>query len=139
MSLPQIEGKQVPLRVLIAIATLFFAHISEHAEFYRALSGKKGWPQLLDCIGVSFDRLMRQHFQWFVRRPEHAEIPLELCITFVNNTGLTTIKWWLEHDLTYPPSQVSSWFIQLVRPSLSQLLNVQADENSRENSKTFPY
>ena len=139
LPLPQLEGKQVPLRVLVAIVTTLFAHISEHAEFYLALSGKKGWPRLIDFLGVYFDRLMQHYFQLLLRKPGQAKIPRELCITFVNTAGSATIKWWLGHDLTYPPSQVSAWFIQLVRPSLSQLLNVQDDDSYRENSNSFPH
>lgn len=136
---PQPEGRQVPHQHLRAIATQLFTHIWEQAELYRTLSGEKGWKEFLDCLGAYFDRLMRQHFQGMIRRPEPAEIPMELCVTFINTAGLSTIKWWLAHELSTPPEQVSAWFMQLVKPSLSQLLRVQADENDKANSKTFSH
>jgi len=139
LPLPQIEGQHVPLRVTSAIITTFFASISEHAAFFQALSGKRGWPRLMDCIGVSFERLIQQYFQGWLQTAEQAAIPLDLCMTLVDSAGRATLKWWLEHDLIYSPEQMSTWFLQLVRPSLCQLLSVQADENDSDNSKMSPH
>jgi len=138
LPVPQIEEQHGSLRAMQIMITPFFAAIFEHAAFYRAVSGKQGWPHLLEYIGGSFDRLMHQSLRGWLQSADQATIPLDLCITVVNATGCVTLKWWLEHDLASSPEQMSRWFLQLVKPSLCQLLNMQAEEGESDNSGMFP-
>jgi AcrR family transcriptional regulator len=90
-----------------------FAHLAEHAKFYRVMLGKDTFPQLENRIRGYVEELMRQRLAASGYERERTRIPFELCLSAMASTALGVIKWWLEHDMPYSARQMALWLPQI--------------------------
>ena len=52
---------------------------------------------------------------------ENASIPSSLIIDYLAGSLMTLIKWWVKHDMSYPPERMDEIFQRLAMPGVSSL------------------
>jgi AcrR family transcriptional regulator len=90
-------------------------HLHNHAHFYRAMLGPKGYAhfgeRIRQYIEKRFQRSLPQdRFQSLPGRP-----PVSMLLRSLSNASLGAIEWWLEEDMPVSPEQMAVWSVQLGR------------------------
>ena len=114
-------GRFVPVREL-------FRHVQEFHPFYRALtrSGKTDW---LFKTGLSYltKTIERALTSRLANKPQPI-VPIPVLSNYLAGGILTLLKWWLDHNMPYPPERMDEIFHELVMPGFrSVLVSIEMD------------
>lgn len=104
LRLPATEGDA------IAMGTLLFRYVGEHAEMCRVLLSSRGSPTLLR-------RILESGAQSVLA--EHAPragslVPVEVAAYHLVTSSIALIRWWLEHDMPYPAERMGVIYSELI-------------------------
>lgn len=92
---------------------LLFEHIAEYAAFYQALLGEKGIPRFVTYLQNTVEERMCDYFTQLGVETAQLDIPFRLSIRYLAAGQIGIIKWWLENDMPFPPSQAASYLVNL--------------------------
>jgi AcrR family transcriptional regulator len=110
-------GRFVPVKEL-------FLHVQDFHKFYRALvrSGKTdvvfktGQGHLSASIESSLN-------SWLADKPQPAT-PVPIVADYLAQEILSLLKWWLDHNMPYPPQRMDEIFHELVIPGVRAVLRL---------------
>ena len=105
-----------------------FRHVQEFHPFYRALtrSGKTDW---LFKTGLSYltKTIERALTSRLANKPQPI-VPIPVLSNYLAGGILTLLKWWLDHNMPYPPERMDEIFHELVMPGFrSVLVSIEMD------------
>ncbi|TAK14800.1 MAG: TetR/AcrR family transcriptional regulator [Anaerolineae bacterium] len=92
---PPAEGISIDPREPICA---MLEHVSQYAEFYRAILGEQGVPFFMKRMRTKISPIIGA---WLSRAPgmtSPAGDPPEVIITYITSAYLGVISWWLEND-----------------------------------------
>lgn len=96
----------------------FFRHVQERQDLYKAMAWGRGLQ--------TFEKNLRAYLTQQIQAQLSADKPSDgsvavspnLLATFVADTFLCVIKWWLDNKMPYSPEQIDDIFRQLTTPGL---------------------
>jgi AcrR family transcriptional regulator len=88
-------------------------HVQAHADFYRAMLGKRGDPEFAHRIRGYIEKRMRVSLSAMASQEQVNKPAFDLCLRSISSGGVGAIEWWLENDLPYSPEQMASLAVQL--------------------------
>lgn len=96
------------------VGTLLFAYVQDHPEVIRVLLGSgAASPLYKQIIVTGTQETLRGHTE-----RQGSEIPLEIAAYHVVASSIALIRWWLDHDMPYPPERMGIIYDQLIyRPA----------------------
>lgn len=105
MGQPAAPGQGAPFRQFLSAedGRVLFQHIGEQADLYRVLldSGRVA----LDPILIYAEREVVSTLGAAAAGP----LPPAIMANFLVNTTIDLVRWWLDHDLPYPPAQMGRY------------------------------
>lgn len=90
--------------------TVIFEHVGQSHHIYRILLQGEGTQRLLDQIQAAAVAQVMARFQ---SRPG-SPVPLEIAATHLVDSIVALIRWWLRHDMPYPPQRMGQFYAMLV-------------------------
>ena len=108
-------GRIVPVKEL-------FGHVQEFHHFYKALvrSRKTAW---LFKTGQSFlTKSIEDALTALLADSPQPTVPLPILANYLANGIMTLLRWWLDHNMPYPPARMDEIFHQLVMPGCQSVL-----------------
>lgn len=106
-------------RIMLAVLQV----IQDNAAFFRVMFGEGGMAGVADVLREEINRIMYVHFEaeYGSTPPKTAPtgIPMELCVAYMNSSGMGLIHWWVKQDFEPSPQQVANWYDTLLAPGLS--------------------
>jgi len=112
-------GRVVPIKEL-------FTHVQEFHHFYQALvrSRKTAW---LFKTGQSYlTKSIEDALTAAVADRPQPAVPLPVLSNYLANGIMTMLRWWLDHNMPYPPARMDEIFHQLVMPGFRSVLGAPA-------------
>jgi AcrR family transcriptional regulator len=109
------NGRIVPVREL-------FSHVQEFHHFYQALvrSRKTTW---LFKTGQSYlAKSLEAELTALLADGPQPSVPLPILSNYLASEILTLLKWWLDHNMPYPPARMDEIFHALVMPGFQAVL-----------------
>ena len=106
---------------------ILFAHIQEHARFYRVLFNGHGTSAVLwrfqqmveaDVLKIYASRITTAN----------AGILLELVVHHLIAAIIAMVTWWLAHDMPYPVEQMARYYSELVATPVERQLGLYQPE-----------
>lgn len=83
-----------------------FAYVQEHNELGRVLLGSQGKADLIQ-------RLIEAKHS-FSQPVASSNLPLEVVNYHFISSAIELVKWWLDHDMPYPPKRMGEIFATLI-------------------------
>jgi AcrR family transcriptional regulator len=103
---------------------LFFRHVQDHHQLYKALVRGGG----LDLVYKKGHEHLRhnivQHLQAHIPADHMPAPPLQLVADYAAGALLTMMKWWLDNHMPYTPEQMDELYRQLVVPGVRATLQI---------------
>lgn len=115
------EGRFVPVAEL-------FSHVQEFHRFYRALARARK-TDLIFKTGPSYlTKSIENALTSRLTGKLQPSVPIPILSNYLASEILALMKWWLDHDMPYPPKRMDEMFHELVMPGFrSALGNIEAD------------
>ena len=90
--------------------TIIFQHVADNQALYRALLGGLNSSVMVQKVQemIADSILKNQYVQ------PAALIPLEIAANHVATSALALVKWWLDHDMPYPPERMGAIYAALI-------------------------
>ena len=107
-----------------------FAHIDDHAAFYRGMLGSDTFPLLERQIRAYVEGAMRQRLALLGFDERRARLPFDLCIHAMVSTALGMITWWLEHNRPHSARHMAIWLPQVNMLGLNYCLGLEPPAGS---------
>ena len=97
-----------------AEGALIFAHVHQQRDLYRILLRGQGTQTILTHVQeISAQELLAI----YAPKPD-SPIPPNIAANHVAAATMALIKWWLDHDMPYPPAQMGLIYSELIiRPT----------------------
>jgi AcrR family transcriptional regulator len=108
-------GRIVPVKEL-------FTHVQEFHHFYKALvrSRKTSW---LFKTGQSYlTKSIEDALTALLADKPQTAVPLPILSSYLASGIMTLLRWWLDHNMPYPPERMDEIFHQLVIPGFQSVL-----------------
>jgi AcrR family transcriptional regulator len=106
---PSIDSPNGPPEGLVRM----LEHLRNHADFYRAMLGPKGYPLFAERIRFYIEKRMRHSLPANPIPPDAGQPPLEMMLRSISSAGLGAILWWLEKDMPVTSEQMATWAVQI--------------------------
>jgi AcrR family transcriptional regulator len=93
-----------------------FAHIAEHAQFYRVMLGKDGASAFVSRLRMYLQQVATDRWNSSTRNTAGAVNPLvppELMISFIASGYIGVIVWWVERGCVESPEQMADYILVL--------------------------
>lgn len=117
-ALPQ-EGELPDYAGLMVEQT--FRHIGQNKHLYVSfLNSKSSYTmvmQIHDRVIETIGNSLKQQFA-----ENSPPVPISLLTEHIAGSLLAMVKWWLNHDLPYPPEEIARLHMQLIGPGVLMLL-----------------
>lgn len=97
-----------------------FAHVGQHADFYRSMLGAKGDLAFVRRVQHYSEKRLRSILSGSDTQATAERPPLDLCISYLSQAGVGALEWWLKDGQGYTPEQVAAWLNQLNLAVLQQ-------------------
>ena len=102
----------------------FFDHVRDHQQLYKALVRGGGIDLLYKKGHERLRQNVERHLAELLPPGRAPAVPLSLVADYVAGAVLTTLKWWLDHELPCAPEQMDAMFGQLVWPGVRATLGL---------------
>lgn len=90
--------------------TIIFRHIADNQALYRVLLGGLNSSVMVQGVHqMILDSILKNQFVQPVPL-----IPLEIAANHVAASALALVKWWLDHDMPYPPERMGAIYAALI-------------------------
>lgn len=103
---------------------LFFTHVRDHHQIYKALMRGGGIELLYKKGHERLQRNIEQHLGELLPAGRAPAIPLPLVADYMAGAVLTLLKWWLSHEMPCTPEQMDAIFQQLALPGVQAALDL---------------
>ncbi len=108
---PQVHGKDDG-----EVGTLLFRYVLEHSELCRVLLGSRGSTLLVRRMQTAG---VQNVLQQYTPRDGSSVAP-QLAANHLVASTIALIRWWLDHDMPYPPDRMGAIYHDLiVRPTIA--------------------
>lgn len=118
------EERCVPIQEL-------FRHVQEFQQFFKALakSRKKDWfyRSGLACLAHSIEKTLTLSL---ADKPQ-LSVPIPVVSMYLAGGIIDLLRWWVDHNMPYPPERMDDIFHKLVMPGFRSVLGNEADAGSR--------
>jgi len=101
---------------------LFFRHVKEHYQLYKALVRGGGIDRLYKKGHERLRQNIEQHLQALVPAGQPVAVALPLVADYIAGAILTMLNWWLDNEMPYTPEHMDALFQQLVLPGVQATL-----------------
>ncbi len=104
---------------------ILFAHVQEHARFYRVLFNGHSTSAVLwrfQCMVE--DDVLKMYPSHASPGDSGSRIPLELVVHHLVAAIIAMVTWWLEHDMPYPVERMAQYYSALVMAPVEQYLSL---------------
>lgn len=91
-----------------------FAHVATHERFYRVMLCSKGVSSFQTWLRTSLAAYIETNMQRLAQKGQTFPAPLPLLAHFYAGAFLSTLVWWLSHDLPYTPEQMGQYMRRLL-------------------------
>ncbi len=100
----------------------WFYHIQAQSHILKIIAKDPAIDLAMKTLhGIVYND-MQTRIQTRLPRDESAPIPSSLIIDYLADSLMTLIKWWVKHDMSYPPERMDEIFQQLVMTSVSSVI-----------------
>lgn len=100
------------------MGTLLFEYVQENADLCRVLLDSTNTMELLHPVQ---EMSIEEAHEVFSNNPE-GEIPIEIAANHLMTSLVMLIRWWLDHDMSYPPEAMGKIAARLIiRPVVEAL------------------
>ena len=89
---------------------IIFRHVADNQSLYRALLGGLNSSGMVQKIQQMIAETILQNRLI----PPGTFIPPEIAANHVAASALALVKWWLDHDMPYPPEQMGAIYATLI-------------------------
>jgi AcrR family transcriptional regulator len=90
-----------------------FAHVAEHQQFYKLMLCGEGNGRFQKLIKDYVAAQVKTKIKPFAPVDQKSAVPLAIHIQFVAGAVISTLAWWLEHDMPYSPQQMARYLLAL--------------------------
>ncbi len=106
---PSLDSPKGPPEGLVRM----LEHLRNHADFYRAMLGPKGYPLFAERIRFYIEKRMQHSLPASPTPPDPGQPPLEMMLRSISSAGLGAILWWLEKGTPVTSEQMATWAVQI--------------------------
>jgi AcrR family transcriptional regulator len=99
-----------------------FRHVQNHRRLIQAFSRGRGLGHLSRELKIQVNKIIEPNLRSFAGEAFTFTVPLPLIATFVVNTFLMLLDWWIENNMQQTPEQMSEIFQKLVMPGIHGLI-----------------
>jgi len=103
---------------------ILFQHAEQNRPLIKALLGKQAGNALLRHMEKNLVALLTNHFRKIWDKKKQT-MPLDVFVVFFVSTFMGMLIWWLDHDLPYSAERMNAMFMQLTKPGVEAVLNIQ--------------
>lgn len=126
ISLPDSSGESVSYPQAITILERYFEFIRKNAVLLRSLTGENGVLSFAHDLEEMIYALNLSRFQKALGRAGRPDPETEMTFRHLAAGMLGVIRWWLEHDMPFPPRQMAERIMALNQHGYYQSLGISA-------------
>jgi len=106
---------------LIPVAELF-KHIKENSRLMKSLIKGKSADLFVDKVQTYLNEIIEIHICSQLTKGTQPKVPMTIFTNYISSTLIFLLKWWLDNNMQYTPSQMEKFFDELVGPSIEIIL-----------------
>lgn len=113
-------GRFLPVREL-------FGHLRDYLRFYQALAKSRKTELIFKTGHSHLAKGIHQALTVYLADKPQPSVPAPVLANYLAGELFNLLKWWLDHDLPYPPERMDEMFHEMVMPGFrAALVNVEA-------------
>jgi hypothetical protein len=115
----------------------WFHHIQAQSPILKIIAKDPAMDLAMKTLHGILHRDVQTRIESYLPADEAVSIPSSLIVDYLSDSLMTLLKWWVKHDMPYPPQKMDELFQQLVMPGvpLSSSLDSQAARNYHSSNK----
>jgi AcrR family transcriptional regulator len=90
--------------------TVLFRHVADNPQLYRVLLGGLNSSAMVQKV----QQMVAESILTTTSTDSNTEIPPEIAANHVAASALALLKWWLDHDMPYPPERMGAVYAALI-------------------------
>jgi AcrR family transcriptional regulator len=99
-----------------------FRHVQEAHHFYRALARSRKTDLLFKTGPDYLARSIEAKLTSLLADKPHPPVPVPVLSNYLAGEIFNLLKWWLDHNMPYPPERMDQIFHELVMPAFRSVL-----------------
>ena len=111
-----------------------FSHLQEYQHFYQSLVRSRKTDAIFKSGLSHLSQKMEAALTSRLRGKSAPAIPVSILANYLAGELFALLKWWLDHDMPYPPEQMDEIFHELVTPTFRSVL-VKSEAVDRKKSQ----
>jgi AcrR family transcriptional regulator len=110
----------------------FFFHIKDFHHFYRALVKSSKMERMFKKGADSLSKSLEKSLTDFLKDKPEPQIPIQILANHLGSAIFDQLKWWLDHNMPFPPERMDEIFHQLMSPNF-RFLAEEAENDEAQN------
>lgn len=99
----------------------WFHHVQAQSHILKIIAKDPAIDLAMKTLhGIVYNDIQIR-IQAYLPGDENASIPSALIVDYLADSLMTLIKWWVKHDMSYPPERMGEIFQQLAMPGVSSI------------------
>jgi AcrR family transcriptional regulator len=106
----------------LAFTEALFDHVSRHRDLYHAIVGRQSGVIVMREFQKMYATLVRRDLEPFAPRGAHGAYLLDMVVSQVSGSLMSTISAWLERHPLVSPQEINKLFLRLTLPGTMAVL-----------------
>ena len=109
------EGKFVP-------ANYLFTHLRDVQPFYKGLVRSRMTDRVFKSGIMNLAEFLEEGLAAHLKNRPKPSLPVPVLVNYLATQLFALLKWWLDHDMPYPPERMDDMFHGLINPTFKTSL-----------------
>ncbi len=90
-----------------------FEHVAAHQQFYKLMLCGEGIGEFQKLVKEYLVEQGEAKVREFTRADQHLAVPPAMYVQYVAGAVISTLAWWLEHDMPHSPGRMAQYLLLL--------------------------
>ena len=112
-------GDAVPAASVWDLSLVVFQHAQRYTKVHKAVIGKQSGRLMFAHLHKYLSVLIRERLKH--RWSKNTPVPLDFVVHHLTSSLISSLTWWLDHDMPCSPEQMNAMFRQLTQPAIDAM------------------
>lgn len=104
-------------------ANFLFSHLKEFQPFYKGLVRSRMTDSVFKTGLAHLSKFVESGLNSHLRNKRDPAVPIPILSHYLATELFSLLKWWLDHEMPYPPERMDEIFHKLVTPTFREALS----------------
>ncbi|MBU9711610.1 TetR/AcrR family transcriptional regulator [Evansella tamaricis] len=98
-----------------------FEHIQEDSKIVKGLFKTESADFFFEKVEIYWNHRLEEYLQSKLPLGKNPKVPIKILTNHISSTLINLLKWWVNNNMSYTPSQMDQYFRDLINPCIDSV------------------